>query len=103
MIQLSVRLQAYQREAISAKRNVANNAVKETHTLAEDDALPFALDDIEPAEAPASPPVAMFMQSIQQPAVPPPGALIVPDPYETYLKLLLSQHSLFRVGTLPRS
>jgi hypothetical protein len=32
----------------------------------------------------------MLMQSIQQPAGPPPGALIVPDPYETYLKLLPS-------------
>ena len=67
-----------------------SSAVKEIHTLAEDDALPFALDDIELAEAPASPPVAMLMQSIQQPVVPLPGALIVPDPYEPYLKLLPS-------------
>ena len=32
----------------------------------------------------------MLMQSIQQPAAPPHGALIVPDPYETYLKSLPS-------------
>jgi len=90
LLSLSPEVRSQVREAVSAKRNAANNAVKEIHTLAEDDALPFALDDIEPAEAPASPPVAMLMQSIQQPVVPPPGALIVPDPYETYLKSLPS-------------
>ena len=94
LLSLSPEVRSQVREAVSAKRNVANNAVKEIHTLAEDDALPFALDDIEPAEAPASPPVAMLMQTIQQPVVPPPGALIVPDPYETYLKSLPS-------GTMP--
>ena len=73
-------------EAISAKHNTANNAVKEIHTLAKDNTLPFTLDDIELAEVPASPPIAMLMQSIQQPAAPAPGALIVPDPCETYLK-----------------
>ena len=35
-------------EAVSAKHNTANNVVKEIHTLAEDDTLPFALDNIEP-------------------------------------------------------
>ena len=67
-------------KAISAKCNTANNMIKEIHTL----------DNIEPAEVPASPPVVMLMQSVQQLAVPPPGALIVPDPYETYLKSLPS-------------
>ena len=32
----------------------------------------------------------MLMHSIQQPAAPLPSALIIPDPYETYLKLLPS-------------
>jgi hypothetical protein len=71
-------------KAISAKCNTANNMVKEIHTL----------DSIEPAEVPASPPIMMLMQSIQQPAAPPPSTLIVPDPNKTYLKLLPN-------GTMP--
>ena len=45
---------------------------------------------VEPAEVPTSPPIAMLMQSIQQPTTPLPGTLIVPDPYKIYLKLLPS-------------
>ena len=90
LLSLSPEVHSQVCEAVSAKRNTANNVVKEIHTLAKDNALPFTLDNIEPAEVPASPPVVMLMQSVQQLAVPPPGALIVPDPYETYLKSLPS-------------
>ena len=65
LLSLSPEVHSQVREAVSAKHNTANNAVKEIHTLAEDNALPFALDDIEPAEVPTSPPLAMLMQSIQ--------------------------------------
>ena len=88
LLLLSPEVHSQVHEAISAKHNTANNTVKEIHTLAEDDVLPFALDDIEPAEVPTSLPITMLMQSIQQPAAPPSGSLIVPGSYETYLKLL---------------
>ena len=89
-LSLSLEVCSQVREAISAKCNTANNMVKEIHTLAKDNALSFALDNIEPAESPASPPIMMLMYFIQQPAAPLPSTLIVPGPYKTYLKLLPS-------------
>lgn len=94
LLSLSPEVHSQVCKAISARHNVANNAVKEIHTFTEDNVLPFTLYNIEPAEIPASPPIAMLMHSIQQPAVPPPGSLIITDPYEIYLKSLPS-------GTMP--
>ena len=79
LLWLSLEVRSQVCEAVSVKHNTANNLVKEIHTISKDDALPITLDDIELAEVPASPPIVMLMQSIQQPAAPLPSALIVPD------------------------
>jgi hypothetical protein len=90
LLSLSPEVRSQIREAVSAKRNITKEPPKEIHTLAFDEVLPFALDDIEPPAQMAAQPIATFIQNIGQPTEPPPGALVIPDPYETYLKSLPS-------------
>jgi hypothetical protein len=89
LLSLSPEVRSQVREATSAKRtaNKEGNA-KEIHTLAEDDNLAAALDDIEPGDPQYRLPTATFINSIHQTKFPPPGSLIIPDPYEMYLKTL---------------
>jgi hypothetical protein len=89
LLSLSPEVRSQVREATSAKRtaNKEGNA-KEIHTYADDQNLAAALDDIEPGEAQYRLPTATFINSIHQTRTPPPGSLIIPDPYETYLKTL---------------
>jgi hypothetical protein len=89
LLSLSPEVRSQVREATSAKRT-ANNEMnsKEIHTLAKDDNLAAALDDIEPGDIQYQLPTATFINSIRQTKSPPPGSLIIPDPYETYLKTL---------------
>jgi hypothetical protein len=89
LLSLSPEVRSQVREATSAKRttNKEGNA-KEIHTYAEDDSIAAALDDIEPGEPQYRLPTSTFMNFIHQSKTPPPGSLIIPDPYETYLKTL---------------
>jgi len=89
LLSLSPEVRSQVREATSAKRttNKEGNA-KEIHTYADDQNLAAALDDIEPGEAQYRLPTATFINSIHQTRTPPPGSIIIPDPYETYLKTL---------------
>ncbi|ETW78897.1 hypothetical protein HETIRDRAFT_428667 [Heterobasidion irregulare TC 32-1] len=47
--------------------------------------LPYAIDNLEP---PTRPTVFSFINVLHQPETPPPGATIIPNIYETYLKNL---------------
>ena len=85
LLSLSPEVRSQVREATSAKRSAPKEPVKEIHTLAEDDNLPSALDDLATEN---NYPNSIFTNAIHQPATPPPGSLIIPDPYETYLKSL---------------
>lgn len=89
LLSLSPEVRSQVREATSAKR-IANNETnpKEINTLEKDDDLAAALDDIEPGDIQYQLPTATFINSIRQTKSPPPGSLIIPDPYETYLKTL---------------
>jgi hypothetical protein len=77
------------REATSAQRTVTTNKepLKSINTLANNDNIPAALNDIEGDESNDAP-TSMFINSLHQPATPPPGSIVVPDPYKAYLKLL---------------
>jgi hypothetical protein len=89
LLSLSPEVRSQVREAISAKRNAAKETTKDVHALAQEDALAFALDDFDEDGADVPNTSAIFTNAIQrQPVIPPPGALIIPDPYETYLKTL---------------
>ena len=74
-------------EATSNKRVVpGKEAPKGINVLADDPALPMALDDINDDDD--EPVAATFINSVMTVSQPPPGLLIIPDPYETYLKTL---------------
>jgi hypothetical protein len=88
LLSLSPEVRTQVRDAISTKRIPNKDETKEIHTLAEDDSLPYALDDLGPDEEDEPAPISTFIQSVKSLAPPPPGALIVPDPYETYLNSL---------------
>jgi hypothetical protein len=88
LLSLSPEVRSQVREAVSAKRSAPKEATKEIHTLANDDSLPFALDDLEPDPTSTATTASTFVHSIYHQKVPPPGSLIIPDPYETYLKSL---------------
>jgi hypothetical protein len=89
LLSLSPEVHSQVREATSARRTAATNKepLKSINTLVNDDSISAALDDLE-ADEPDDAPTSMFINSLHQTATPPPGSLIVPDPYETYLKLL---------------
>ena len=93
LLSLSPEVRSQVREATSAKRSAPKEPAKEIHTLAEDDNLPVALDDLASDN---NYPNSIFTNAIHQPDVPPPGSLIIPDPYETYLKSLPN-------GTIPET
>ncbi len=89
LLSLSPEVRSQVREATSAKRTTTKEGnAKEIHTYAEDDNLAAAIDDIEPGEPQYRLPTSTFINSIYQSKTPPPGSLIIPDPYETYLKTL---------------
>jgi hypothetical protein len=89
LLSLSPEVRSQVREATSAKRTTTKEGnAKEIHTYAEDDTLAEALDDIEPGDLQYQLPTAMFINAVHQPQTPPPGSIIVPDPYELYLKSL---------------
>ena len=74
-------------EATSNKRVVpGKEAPKGINVLADDPALPMALNDINDDDD--EPVAATFINSVMTVSQPPPGLLIIPDPYETYLKKL---------------
>src|SRR6202790_3869735 len=77
-----------------AKRSAPKETTKEIHTLANDDSLPFALDDLESESITTVATASTFVQSVYHQKTPPPGSLIIPDPYETYLKSLPNGQTL---------
>jgi len=94
LLSLSPEVRSQVREATSAKRTTNKEGnTKEIHTYADDQNLAAALDDIEPGEAQYRLPTATFINSIHQTRIPPPGSIIIPDPYEPISKHFLSEPS----------
>src|SRR5882762_7904418 len=94
LLSLSPKVHSQFREAVSAKRSAPKEATKEIHTLANDNSLPFALNDLEPDPTSTATAASTFVHLIYHQKVPPPGSLIIPDPYETYLKSLPNGQTL---------
>ena len=89
LLSLSPEVRSQVREATSAKRTTAKEGnAKEIHTYAEDSSLAEAFDDIDTADSQYQLPTATLFNSVHQPKTPPPGSIVVPDPYEIYLKSL---------------
>jgi len=88
LLSLSPEVRSQVREAVSAKRSAPKEATKEIHTLANNDLLPFALDDLKSESTTTVATTLTFVPSVYHQKAPPPGSLIIPDPYETYLKSL---------------
>jgi len=87
LLSLSPEVRAQVREATSARRTAPNkDATKTVNILAEDPELPAAIDDI--ADDDSTAPTATFVNSVYDTSTLPPGSLVVPDPYETYLRSL---------------
>ena len=87
LLSLSPEVRAQVREATSNKRVVpGKEASKGINVLADDPALPMALDDLNDDDD--EPVAATFINSVMTVSQPPPGSLIIPDPYKTYLKML---------------
>jgi hypothetical protein len=87
LLSLSPEVRVQVREATSNKRVVpGKEASKGINVLADDPALPMALDDLNDDDD--EPVAATFINSVMTVSQPPPGSLIIPDPYETYLKTL---------------
>ena len=87
LLSLSPEVRAQVREATSNKRVVpGKEASKGINVLADDPALPMALDDLNDDDN--EPVAATFINSVMTVSQPRPGSLIIPDPYETYLKTL---------------
>ena len=84
LLSLSAEVRSQVREATSARRSPAKDA-SNVRTFYQDTDLPYAIDDLEP---PTRPTVSSFVNVLHQPETPPPGAIIIPDTYETYLKSL---------------
>src|ERR1700720_494151 len=83
------------REATSSKRATAKDGSKEIHTLSEDPILPFTIDNIDdgiasietvPQEPKAT--ATFHFDTNRRSIALPPGSLIIPDPYEMYLRSL---------------
>src|SRR6202790_1845530 len=92
LLSLSPEVRSQVREATSAKRTTNKDDSKEIHTLTSDATLPFAIDDIDSESTQDTETniesMSTFINSIGQTSAPPPGSLIIADPYETYLKSL---------------
>ncbi|KIM72967.1 hypothetical protein PILCRDRAFT_15665 [Piloderma croceum F 1598] len=89
LLSLSPEVRSQVREATSAKRTTAKEGnAKEIHTYAEDSSLAEAFDDIDTTDSQYQLPTATLFNSVHQPKTPPPGSIVVPDPYEIYLKSL---------------
>ncbi|ETW78884.1 hypothetical protein HETIRDRAFT_453439 [Heterobasidion irregulare TC 32-1] len=84
LLSLSAEVRSQVREAMSARRSPAKDA-SNVRTFYQDAELPYAINDLEP---PTRPTVSSFVNVLHQPETPPPGAIIIPDMYETYLKNL---------------
>lgn len=84
LLSLSAEVRSQVREATSARRSPAKDA-SNVQTFYQDTDLPYAIDDLEPLTRPT---VSSFVNVLHQPETPPPGAIIIPDTYETYLKSL---------------
>ena len=89
LLSLSPEVRSQVREATSAKRTQPKEGnAKEIHTYAEDNTLAGAFDDIEPDDLQYPFPTATFINAVHQPRTPPPGSIVIPDPYEIYVKSL---------------
>ena len=87
LLSLSPEVCAQVHKATSNKRIVpGKEASKSINVLADDLALPMALDDLNNDND--EPVASTFINSVMTVSQPPPGSLIIPDPYETYLKTL---------------
>ena len=89
LLSLSPEVRSQVREATSAKRTQnKESGAKEIHTYSEDSALTDAFDDIDPGDPQYRLPTATFINAVHQPTTPPPGSIVIPDPYEVYVKSL---------------
>ncbi|THH20448.1 hypothetical protein EW146_g894 [Bondarzewia mesenterica] len=65
---------------------------RQAKILMQNDALSFALDNLDPpCDIENTAPdimIASFVQILHQPLIPPEGSLVIPDPYEAYFNLL---------------
>ena len=87
LLSLSPEVRSQVREATSAKRTQPKEGnAKEIHTYAEDDLLAYAFDDIEQGDSRIT--TSTFVNAIHQPKTPPPGSIVIPDPYELYVNSL---------------
>ncbi|KIM85117.1 hypothetical protein PILCRDRAFT_5484 [Piloderma croceum F 1598] len=88
LLSLSPEVQSQVREATSAKRTQnKDSGTKEIHTYSEDSALADAFDDIDPGDPQYHLPTATFINAVHQPTTPPPGSIVIPDPYESQKNL----------------
>jgi hypothetical protein len=87
LLSLSPEVCAQVREATFARRTAPNKeATKTVNILADDPELPAAINDITDNDSTAL--MTTFVNSVCNTTTLPPGSLIVPDPYETYLQSL---------------
>ncbi|ETW82685.1 hypothetical protein HETIRDRAFT_450471 [Heterobasidion irregulare TC 32-1] len=84
LLSLSAKVCSQVREATSARRSPTKDA-SNVRTFYQDADLPYAIDDLK---SPTRPTISSFVNVLHQPETPPPGAIIIPDMYETYLKSL---------------
>jgi hypothetical protein len=89
LLSLSPEVRSQVRDATSARRTATNkDTTKDTNILDIQSELAAAIDDINDDEA-SDVPTATFLNTVgSSSSQPPPGALVIPDPYETYLKSL---------------
>ena len=87
LLSLSPEVRSQVREATSARRAPPSKD-RSINTLADEQELSHALDDIADDDNCEAPPPATFLSARAADFKLPPDAIIVPDPYETYLKAL---------------
>ncbi|THH15795.1 hypothetical protein EW146_g4730 [Bondarzewia mesenterica] len=91
LLSLSLEVRAQIRKAMAGQR-IPQHDDGQAKILMQDNALPFALDDLDPPcnieNTAADIMTASFVQILHQPLVPPEGSLVIPDPYEAYFNLL---------------
>jgi hypothetical protein len=87
LLSLSPEVRSQVREATSARRAPPNKD-HSINVLADEPGLASALDDINDDDDDDSPPPATFFSANGEKSVPPPDAIIIPDPYEIYLNSL---------------
>ena len=88
LLSLSPEVRSQMREATSAKRAPPKEVTADVHTLATDSMVAAALDDLDSEPTDFGGTTATFINNIRQPMVPPPGALVIEDAYDVYLKSL---------------